>query len=261
MEKDSPPFEITPQILELCTEIGVLAGCYEGLNCPLPGPELREANRAKTIHGTVAIENNTLSIQQVTGILEGKPVTGPEREILEVKNAIKAYDSIEGFDVFSSRDLCRAHHMLMKDLAPDAGKFRTGAVGIAKSGGVSHIAPPAHLVPTHMARLFRFLEKERQYHMLVRASVFHYELEFIHPFSDGNGRIGRLWERALLLHWHPVFAHISLEGIVKKRRGEYYHALEACDRKGSSEDFVAFTLTSILEALRDVFPNFQYSCS
>lgn len=257
MENYVPPFQLTPKILNLCMEISSLTGRYEGLNVPLPKVELRKENRIKTIHGTVAVEGNTLTKEQITAILEGKPVIGPEKDIKEVKNALRAYDEIKTFNIYSVKDLCKAHRVLMEGLIPDAGKFRKESVGIMKPGGVSHIAPPAHLVPTHMNNLFSFLKNNKEHHPLVKASVFHYELEYIHPFMDGNGRIGRLWEHAVLIRWNPLFEVISLESIVKRKQGDYYNALEISDGKGSCEDFIAFNLGSVLEALTQFFLEFK----
>jgi len=238
-------------------EITSLTGRYEGLNFPLPKIELRKENRIKTIHGTAAVEGNTLTREQITAILEGKPVIGPEKDIKEVKNALRAYDKIKTFDIYSVKDLCKAHRVLMEGLLPDAGKFRKESVGIMKPGGISHIAPPAHLVPTHMNNLFSFLKNNKEHHPLVKASVFHYELEYIHPFPDGNGRIGRLWEHAVLMRWNPLFEVISMESMVKRRQGDYYKALEISDKKGSCEDFIVFNLGSILEALNQFFLEFK----
>ena len=257
MENYVLPFQLTPNILNLCIEISSLTGRYEGLNFPLPKIEFRKENRIKTIHGTVAVEGNTLTKGQITAILEGKPVIGPEKDIKEVKNAIRAYDRIKTYNIYSVKDLCNTHRVLMEGLLPDAGKFRKESVGIIKHSGVSHIAPPAHLVPTHMNNLFSFLKNNKEHHPLVKASVFHYELEYIHPFMDGNGRIGRLWEHAVLMQWNPLFEVISIESIVKQRQGEYYNALEISDRKGSCEDFIAFNLSSILEALNQFFLEFK----
>lgn len=238
-------------------EISSLTGRYEGLNFPSPKIELRKENRIKTIHGTVAVEGNTLTREQITAILEGKPVIGPEKDIKEVKNALRAYDKIKTFNICSVKDLCSAHRVLMEGLLPDAGKFRKESVGIMKPGGISHIAPPAHLVPTHMNNLFSFLKNNKEHHPLIKASVFHYELEYIHPFLDGNGRIGRLWEHAVLIRWNPLFEVISMESTVKRRQGDYYKALEISDKKGPCEDFIAFNLASILEALNQFFLEFK----
>jgi Fic family protein len=252
-----PPFKLSSQILDLSMQIAMLIGRFEGSSFPSPKIELRKENRIKTIHGTVAIEGNTLPIEQVTSILEGKPVIGPEKEIREVKNTIDAYEKIKTFDIYSMKDLCRAHKILMNGLIPDAGKLRAGGVGILKENKLGHIAPPAHLVNTHMENLFSFLKKDNRFHPLVKASVFHYELEFIHPFTDGNGRIGRLWEHAILVNWHPLFEMTPLESIVKKNQQDYYKALEESDKKGSSEDFIEFNLRVILESLKELFEKFK----
>jgi Fic family protein len=257
MDKYVPPFKLTPKILDSSTRIAALIGRYEGLNLPLPKIRLRKENRIKTIHGTVAIEGNTLTVEQITAILEGKPVIGPEKEIKEVKNAIEAYDKMKTFNIYSIKDLCKAHKILMNGLIPDAGKLRSGNVGILRQEGVSHIAPPARLVPTHMDNLFSFLKNDKENHPLVKASVFHYELEFIHPFSDGNGRVGRLWEHAILVNWHPIFELISIESIVKKNQQDYYTALEKSDKKGSCEDFIEFNLETILDSLDQFFLEFK----
>ncbi|MCP4152354.1 MAG: Fic family protein [bacterium] len=244
-----PPFKITPKILYLCVEITTITGRLEGMNLPLPKILLRKENKIKTIHGTVAIEGNSLTVEQITAIIEEKPVVGPEREITEVKNALAAYNLINSFNIYSKKDFCRAHLLLMKDLLPDAGKFRKASVAIMKNDMVSHIAPPAHLVPGHMKNLFSFLENNNEFHPLIKASVFHYEVEFIHPFKDGNGRIGRLWEHAILINWNPIFEALPLENIVKEKQQDYYKWLELADNKGSCEDFIEFSLASILEAL------------
>jgi Fic family protein len=252
-----PPFQLTPRILDLCTRIAELAGRYEGLSFARPRIELRKENRIKTIQGTVAIEGNTLSLEQITAVLEGKPVAGPAKEIKEVRNAINAYNRLSEYNIYSMKDFRGAHKILMKDLIPDAGRFRGGGVGIARRNGMSHIAPPAHLVPTHMSGLFSFLEKNKDIHPLVKAAAFHYDLEFIHPFSDGNGRIGRLWEHAVLVRWRPVFEMLSIEAIIKDHQGDYYAALEISDKKGSCEEFIEFELGVILESLEEYFLEFK----
>jgi Fic family protein len=257
MDKYEPPFRLTPKILDLSTRVAVLTGRFEGLNLPRPDVRLRKENRIKTIQGTVAIEGNTLTIEQVTAVLEGKPVVGPQKEIIEVKNALAAYDQMKRFDIHSMKDLCSAHKILMNGLIPDAGRFRTGNVGVVRPRGASHIAPPARLVPIHMENLFSFLVKDKENHPLIKASVFHYELEFIHPFSDGNGRIGRLWEHAILVNWHPVFESISIEAIVRRNQQDYYSALEKSDKKGSCEDFIEFNLETILDSLDQFFQEFK----
>ena len=257
MEKYVPPFKLTAKILNLGTKIAELTGFYEGLHLPVPKVELRKENTIKTIHGTVAIEGNTMSPEHVTAILEGKRIIGNEKEIKEIKNAIAAYEQLNRFKVFSIKDLCKAHGILMEGLIPNAGKFRSEAVGILRPHGVSHIAPPFHLVPGHIENLFSFLKEDKETHPLVKACVFHYELEFIHPFSDGNGRIGRLWEHALLREWHPIFELISIEAMVKRNQQDYYAALEESDRKGSCESFIEFNLEIILKAMEQFITDFK----
>jgi Fic family protein len=257
MENYIPPFKLTTRILDLCTGIATLIGRYEGLHSPLPKVELRKENQIKTIHGTVAIEGNTLGVEQITAILEGKRIIGNEKEIKEVKNAINAYNRMKSFNIFSIKDLLKAHGILMEGLIPNAGRFRSETVGIMRHEKVSHIAPPSRLVPGPMENLFSFLKEDKELHPLVKAPVFHYELEFIHPFSDGNGRIGRLWEHAILSEWHPVFELIPIEAMVKKNQKDYYAALEESDKKGSCEVFIEFNLGAILNALEQFFTEFK----
>ncbi|HLP62058.1 MAG TPA: Fic family protein [Candidatus Deferrimicrobium sp.] len=257
MNQYTPPFKITPRILNLCMQIAALTGRFEGLYLPNPKIELRKENQIKTIHGTVAIEGNTLTIEQITAIIEGRRVMGTEKEINEVKNAINVYNEIKTFNPYSIQDFCKAHKILMNGILPDAGKFRTESVGILKRDKVGHIGPPARLVPTHIENLFSFLKNNKEYHPLVKAAVFRYELEFIHPFSDGNGRIGRLWEHTILIDWHPLFEMVSIESIVKRNQQDYYTALGKSDKKGSSEDFIEFNLGAILNALTEFFMEFK----
>jgi len=246
-----PPFEINAKILDLCTEIGRLLGQYEGLKYPVPKPILRRQNRIKTIQASLSIEGNTLSIEQVSAIVEHKKVVGPPKDIIEVQNAIKAYSNIPSYNIKSSRSLCEAHGILMKNLIPNAGKWRSKNVGIVKGKTVAHLAPKAELVPSLMKNVFTFLTKDKETHSFIKSSVFHYELEFIHPFSDGNGRVGRLWQSTILTKYHPLFEYIPLESIVKKRQNEYYKALEKSDKKGKSTDFIEFSLEAIYLAIEE----------
>jgi Fic family protein len=246
-----PPFTLTPKILTLVSDISLLLGKYEGIHAPVPQPELRRENRLRTIRDSLAIEGNTLNLDQVTAIFEGKRVIGPERDVLEVQNALRLYESLHKLSPNSSKDLLRAHGVLMKGLIPDAGKYRQGAVGILKGKNVSHIAPPARQVPALMDKLFDFLKSESEGSPLVRACVFHSELEFIHPFSDGNGRIGRYWQSLILTKYHPIFEYLPVESLIKKKQAEYYRVLEACDKAGNSTTFIEFSLETVLGALAD----------
>lgn len=244
-----PPYEITSVILNLCIEISKVLGQYEGLHITKPEPKLRRSNRVKTIQASLAIEGNTLALDQVTAILDGKRVLGSKREVLEVQNAIRAYDEISGFKPLSSKSLRDAHGILMKGLVPDAGKWRSSNVGIFQGDEIAHAAPQAKRVPELMDNLFSFAKKEKETHPLVLSAVFHYELEFIHPFSDGNGRIGRLWQTVFLSRFHPIFEFTPLESVVRERQSEYYQALGLADKKGTATPFIEFSLATIHEAL------------
>jgi len=245
-----PPFQITLEIVGLCAELERLIGRSEGLGAAAPPtPQLRRKNRIRTVQATTAIEGNTLPLEQVTALLEGKRVRGPAREVAEVENAIAAYALVPTLDPFAERDLLRAHATLLQGLADDAGRYRRGNVGVVTGSRVTHIAPPARRVPALMRELFRFARRERSTPALVKACVLHYELEFIHPFSDGNGRLGRLWQHALLCQHAPVFANVPVESVIKQRQEEYYAALARSDRAGDATDFVRFMLQVLHAAL------------
>lgn len=246
-----PPFTLTPKILNLVSDINLMIGRYEGLHAPIPQPKLRRQNRIKTIQGSLAIEGNTLDLDQVSAVFENKRVIGPKKDILEVQNAIHLYSALDEFNPVSLKDLLKAHAILIKDLAADAGKLRSGAVGILKGSKVSHIAPPAKQIPRLMSELLDFLKSEKELSPLIKACVFHYEFEFIHPFSDGNGRMGRFWQSLILMKHHSAFEYIPVESLVKERQAAYYRVLEQCDKKGDSTLFIEFSLETIKDALRD----------
>jgi len=252
----NPPFSITPEILRFVGEIERLIGRIEGFEQPKPQPHLRKVNRVRTIQGSLAIEGNTLDLDQVTALLEGRRVIGRKEEIQEALNAIATYDLMAKFDPFSPESLLQAHQTMMDQLIPDPGKWRTRNVGILKGSKVSHIAPKADRVPHLMDDLFQFLRTD-DYNPLIRSCVFHYELEFIHPFQDGNGRIGRFWQTLLLYHYHPAFEFIPIESLIREHQQEYYAALEASDRSGNSTAFVHFSLGIILQSLEDFFSSFS----
>jgi Fic family protein len=247
-----PPFNITLNILNLTSEISHLLGKYEGLHLDQPQPKLRRQNRIKTIQASLAIEGNTLDLEQVSAIFDNKRVFGPEKDVLEVKNAIQLYESGNRFKPNSVRDLLKAHALLMNGLSKEVGKFRVGAVGILKGSKVSHIAPPAKRVPELMDDLFTFLKNENELSTLIKACVFHYELEFIHPFSDGNGRMGRFWQHLILSNYHPAFVYIPVESMIKERQSPYYRALEESDKRGDSTPFIEYSLKAIQDSLADL---------
>lgn len=247
-----PPFTITTDILNLVADISQQVGRLDAsaLNS---SPQLRKQNRIKTITGTLAIEGNTLTEEQITAIVEGKPVLGSVRELAEVKGAIAAYDALPTFRPGNLRDLLAAHGLMMSDILVNAGAFRTKAVGIHKGNVVHHVAPPAHQVSGLMAELTQWLTQPKD-HPLITSSVFHYEFEFIHPFSDGNGRMGRLWQTLILSRWHPLFLSLPLESVIKDNQQQYYQALEQADQQANSTPFVHFMLSVIAETLAQNAP-------
>ena len=243
----TPPFIITSKIVNLIAKISEQVG---GLNASLlnSSPQLRKQNRIKTIAGTLAIEGNQLTEEQITAIIEGQRVLGSARELAEVAGAISAYDALPELQPHKINDLLKAHNLMMSGILLDAGKFRNKAVGIHKGNKVHHIAPPAHQVSGLMADLVNWLKKSQD-HPLITSSVFHYEFEFIHPFTDGNGRLGRLWQTLILSKWHPLFLALPLESIIKDNQQKYYQALEQADKEGNSVAFIDFMLLTISETL------------
>jgi Fic family protein len=212
-------------------------------------PRLRRINRIKSIQSSLAIENNSLTIEQVSDIIDGKRVMGPSNEILEVKNASAAYKELENVDPFDVKDMLRIHKVMMKGLVEESGKFRTVNAGVFTGDGlVVHMAPQPQMVPGLMKDLFYWL-KTTDMPELISSSVFHYEFEFIHPYRDGNGRMGRLWQTAILMKWRPVFAWIPIESIIRERQAEYYDAIALSTKNGNSNVFILFMLKAILDAV------------
>ncbi|HJJ35841.1 MAG TPA: Fic family protein [Methanocorpusculum sp.] len=211
-------------------------------------PHLRKNNRIHSIQSSLAIENNSLTLSQVTDIVNGKPIIGPAKDIREVKNAIRAYDELDTFNPFSKEDLLKAHGILMDALVEKPGELRTVGVGVFSGETCVHLAPPAALVPTHIDNLLEWC-KTTEVHPLIQSSVFHFELEFVHPFVDGNGRLGRLWQILLLSKWEPMFVWIPIESMILERQQEYYQALNTSGKRGNSTIFVEFMLQTIRETL------------
>ena len=247
----TPPFTVTDEILNLVSEISEQIGTWNALlGERMPSPMLRKENQIKTIHSSLAIEHNSLSLQQVTDVIDGKHVLGAPDEIQEVKNALQAYQLMLQLDAFSEADLLRAHSLMMTDLVDNAGHYRKGSVGVFDGDKCIHVAPSADRVPTLMAELFAWV-KETKTHPLISSCVFHYEFEFIHPFMDGNGRMGRYWQTLLLSRWKGIFAWLPVETIVKKYQQEYYKAIAQSDAKGDSTDFIVFMLKCILQTISE----------
>jgi Fic family protein len=233
------------------TQIAGLLGRWDGYARPRPKVRLRKENRIRTVHASLAIEGNTLSLDQITALIDEKRVAGPKKDILEATNAIEAYERVGSLSPFSERDFLAAHRILMNGLVPDAGKYRSGQVGVLKGSKVSHVAPPAKNIPTLMAQLFAWA-KRSDLDSLILSSLVHYEIEFIHPFSDGNGRMGRLWQHRILRDAHPLYEFITIEEMIRRKQKQYYGALEASDRAGSATAFVAYTLGTIHRALEEL---------
>lgn len=245
----TPPFNISAEAINRIAEISAL---LERHNIALEGEhglKLRKANRIKTIHSSLAIEGNTLSEDEVRDIINGKQIVAPIRQIQEVKNAIRVYDLYSQLNPFSEKDLRKAHGIMMEALTEDAGRYRSGGVGVFGESGLVHMAPPPQRVPELMGDLFTWLKKSKD-HLLIRSCVFHYEFEFIHPFSDGNGRTGRLWQSLILGKLNPLFEHLPVENMVYANQQEYYNAIAASTAEGQSGPFIDFMLNEILKTLQ-----------
>jgi Fic family protein len=248
-QRYKPPYILTSAILSFVADIGEAIGRYTSAADRYLTPQLRRKNRIRTIHASLAIENNTLTLEQVTAVIDGKHVLGHPREIQEVRNALVAYEAMERWDATSREDLLTAHRHLMTGLVDDAGRFRSGGVGIFRGKQLVHMAPPADRVPQQMDDLLDWL-KHTDEHPLVASCVFHYELEFIHPFADGNGRMGRLWQTLILRAWKPLLAYLPVETVVRERQDDYYHGLAQADKQADSTPFVEFMLQALLSAIQ-----------
>lgn len=251
MKNKQPPFQITNQIISDVAEISELVGQLSVHNHLSSNPTLRRTNRIRTIHGSLAIEQNSLSLEQVTAVLNGKHVLAPPKDIAEVKNAYEIYERLDELDPYSVEDLLIAHGIMTRGLVEESGMFRTGSVGVVdQEGHVLHFGTLPLYVPDLVMNLLEWA-KTSDLHMLVRSCVFHYELELIHPFADGNGRIGRLWHTLLLSKWNPVFAWLPVESIIHDHQQEYYDAINASNNAGESTVFIEFMLSAIKASLMD----------
>lgn len=244
-----PPFQITSKILSVSQQIARELGKLSSTSLYVGPIKLRRENSIKTIQASLAIEGNTMSLEQVTAILEGKKVAGPQKDIIEVQNASLLYRDLKSFDPLSSEDILRAHKILMNNLIENPGSWRHGNVGVFNGDKVAHIAPQAKRVPELMHSLFKFVQDKSEIPWIIRACIFHYELEFIHPFEDGNGRIGRLWQQLLLMKEDRIFEFLTVESLIKENQNRYYEVLGACDQSGDSTEFIEFSLEIILETL------------
>jgi Fic family protein len=247
--KYQPPYEITPPILYSVAEISELLGHWSAKNENL-SPQLRRDNRIRTIQASLAIEQNSLSIDQVTAILDGKRVLGLPKEIQEVRNAFTAYEKLFHWQATKVEHLLDAHKTLMYGLIDDAGQWRSGGVGVFRNDQLIHMAPPASQIPRLMTDLLNWLQ-HTNHHPLIKSCAFHYEFEFIHPFSDGNGRLGRLWQTRILSEWREIMAYLPVESIISEKQEEYYAVLGQADKNSDCTPFIEFMLIALENALRE----------
>jgi Fic family protein len=245
------PVEISPLTIDLIERIGESLGRISQTEQLPSVPKLRRKSRIRSVHASLNIEGNTLNLEQVTAVLDGKRVLGTQKEIQEVRNALQVYEKLELWNPASDKDLCHAHKILMHGLVDEPGKFRSGSVGIQRGDDVVHVAPPADRVP-HLVQDILDWVKKTDVHPLISSAVFHYEFEFVHPFTDGNGRLGRLWQTLILSRWKPVFLLIPIESVIRDRQANYYTALRKADESGKATEFVEFILAAILDACNEL---------
>lgn len=247
----NPPFELTSQIVSLVAEIAELVGRVSSTDRLSANPALRRSNRIRTVYGSLAIEQNTLTLDQVTAVLNGKRVLAPPKDITEVRNAFEIYDRLEELNPYSIDDLLTAHGVMMRGLEREAGAFRSRPVGVVNQAGeIVHFGTLPQYVPEAVTNLLEWV-RDSELPILVRSCVFHYEFELIHPFADGNGRTGRLWHTLLLSKWNPIFAWLPVESIVHDHQQEYYDAINASNAAVSSTAFIEFMLTAIKASLME----------
>ena len=249
-----PPYEITTQILKYITSISEKIGEVNAKYLIKTNPTLRKQNQIKTIHSSLSIEGNTLTEEQITAIIENKRVIGPEKDIIEVLNALEVYKSINKLKPYKEKDFLNAHKLLLNKLIEKPGKYRTQGVGIVKGSKVEHVAPPFENVPYLMKDLFEYLNNKSEL-TLIKSCVFHYEMEFIHPFLDGNGRMGRLWQTLILMQDYPIFEFLPFETLISKNQEEYYKALSQSDSEGKSTKFIEYMLKIIDHSLSELLEN------
>ncbi len=253
MSEYTPPFFISNKMLSLVSSISEKIGKISNYNDFESKPQLRKNNRIKSIHSSLAIEANSLSLSEVKDVINGSIVLGPQKEIQEVKNAYDAYEKLPDINPFSIDELNKLHGIMTYALVNESGRFRNGEEGVFDGDKCIFMAPPAHLVPSLIKNLFLWMNREKDsVHPLILSSVFHYEFVFIHPFSDGNGRMARLWQTAILTKWKPLFQFIPIESQIQKHQTGYYNAIAKCHTNGNSSLFVEFILEMIEETLSEI---------
>lgn len=250
----TPPFTMTDEITNLVIEIAEFTGAMTVSEQLSKNPKLRRENRIRSIHSSLAIEQNSLTMDQVSDIIDGKRVLGPPQDIREVQNAYEAYEIMTRLNPYSVRDLLKAHKIMTEGLVKEAGVFRSKSVGVYAGERLIHIGTPANYVPVLIGQLFNWLKKSKL-HPLVKNCIFHYEFEFIHPFADGNGRTGRLWHTLILAKWQEFFLWIPIETIIHERQADYYKALNSSNIDGESTEFARFMLELIRDLLKELSHN------
>ncbi len=246
-----PPYDITPKILKLIRSISEKIGEVNANYLSKQSPQLRKQNRIKTIHSSLKIEGNTLTEEQITALIENKRIVGPQKDVLEVLNAITVYEKLDKYDFLSEKSFLKAHQKLMTGLISNPGKYRKQGVGIVKGTKLEHLAPPYKNLPYLMKDLFKYL-KDPDELTLIKSCVFHYEMEFIHPFLDGNGRMGRLWQTLILLSEYPIFEFLPFETLISKTQKDYYKSLASSDKLGKSTFFIEYMLRVIDQSLESI---------
>lgn len=248
----TPPFDINDEMIALISSIMERLGTLKYFDNFKRVPELRKVSNIKSICASLAIENNQLNVDEVRDVINGLEVIGNKKDITEVKNAMKAYELLDQIDPYELDSLLKIHEIMMHSLVEDAGKLRNKEVGVYNElGDVVHMAPPHHIAKEKLYELFEWLNNSKT-HILIKSSVFYYEFEFIHPFMDGNGRMGRFWQSALLTHWKKTFSLIPIESVIKERQDEYYHAIMFSTKNGNCNAFIIFMLRCIDEAIKDL---------
>ena len=239
-----PPFTLSAKTLNLIASISEKLGRLSALDEQAQALRLRRVNQIRTIQGSLAIEGNTLSVEQITAVLDGKPVIAPPKEVQEVKNALAVYEKFDDWHPLNEQAMLKAHRVLMLGLVEQLGMYRSGGVGVMSGKEVVHMAPPANQVPRLIGNLFNWLQ-QTDHHPLIASAVFHYEFEFIHPFADGNGRMGRLWQSLILAKWNPLFANLPIESLVYAHQADYYQAIGESTEQTDCAPFIEFMLTVI----------------
>ena len=250
-----PPFTITSKMLDKAISITESIGRISNYQTLKRMPVLRRNNMIRSIHSSLAIEHNSLSLEQVRDVIADKLVIGDKKEIQEVKNAYDTYEAIDSFDCFKERDLLLAHKKLTNLIIGDSGKYRNHAEGVFDGENVIFVAPPANMVSELMSNLFNWLSLDTETPLLIKSCIFHYEFVFIHPFTDGNGRCARLWQNVVLMKWNSLFKYIPIESVIEKYQAKYYEVIGLCHKNGDSNLFIEFMLDVIDETLKEVLDN------